>query len=76
MDVHEGVDEIFLSNAGRLQDAQQAIVKGLESYKSYYDRRHRPILKYKVGDYASLRLERHSVTIIKLNKLSQQKFPQ
>lgn len=75
MDVHEGADEMLLNNAARLQDAQQAIVKAMESYKSHYDRRHGPIPKYKIGDYASLRLDRHPVAIIKRNKLSQQKLP-
>lgn len=75
MDVHEGADDMLLDNAARLRDAQQAIVKAMESYKSYYDRRHGPTPQYKVGDYASLRLDKHPVAIIKRNKLSQQKLP-
>lgn len=59
----------------RLKDAQQAIIKATEAYKRYYDGRHSPIFPYKVGDYASIRLDKHPVAIIKRNKLSQQKLP-
>lgn len=59
----------------RLKDAQQAIVKATEAYKRFYDGRHSPMHPYKVGDYASIRLDKHPVAIIKRNKLSQQKLP-
>lgn len=75
MDVNESADDLLLDNATRLKDAQQSIVMAMNSQKEFYDRRHGPIPSYKVGDYASIRLDRHPVSIIKRNKLSQQKLP-
>lgn len=75
MDVNESADDLLLDNATRLRDAQQSIVMAMAAQKEYYDRRHGPIPKFKVGDYASIRLDRHPVSIIKRNKLSQQKLP-
>lgn len=75
MDVSGLADDIMLQNAAILQEAQQAIVKATDAQKQFYDRRHGPIPKYKVGDYASIHLDRHPISIIKRNKLSQQKLP-
>lgn len=75
MDVNESTDDLLLDNATRLKDAQQSIVMAMSAQKEYYDRRHGPMPNFKVGDYASIRLDRHPVAIIKRNKLTQQKLP-
>jgi len=59
----------------RLSDAKEAIARSFATYKAYYDRNHSPILEYKPGDFVSIRLDRHPVSIIKRNKLSAQKLP-
>lgn len=75
MDVNESTDDLLRDKATRLKDAQQAIVMAMGAQKEYYDRRHGPMPKFKAGDYASIRLDRHPVAIIKRNKLFQQKLP-
>jgi hypothetical protein len=59
----------------RLADAKEAIARSFSTYKSYYDKTHKPLPEYKVGDFVSIRLDRHPVAIIKRNKLSAQKLP-
>jgi len=59
----------------RIKDAQQAIAQSNATQKKFYDQRHSPQPSYKVGDFASIRLDRHPVSIITRNKLSQQKLP-
>jgi hypothetical protein len=68
--------EAFLDGvSARLKDAQQAIVKALSSQKAYYDRKHSDLPNIQIGDFVSIRLDLHPVSIVKLNKLSQQKLP-
>lgn len=59
----------------RLADAKEAIARSFSTYKSYYDKTHRLLPEYKVGDFVSIRLDRHPVAIIKRNKLRAQKLP-
>jgi hypothetical protein len=68
--------EAFLDGiSARLKDAQQAVIKALSSQKAYYDRRHSELPNISVGDFVAIRLDRHPVSIVKRNKLSQQKLP-
>jgi hypothetical protein len=68
--------ETFLDGvSARLHDAQQAIVKALTAQKAYYDRRHSALPDIAVGDFVALRLDLHPVSVVKRNKLSQQKLP-
>jgi len=59
----------------RLADAKEAIARSFTMYKAYYDQTHKALPKYKPGDFVSIRLDRHPVSIIKRNKLSAQKLP-
>ena len=43
--------------------------------KKYYDKKHAPLPPYKIGDFVCLRLDKHPLSVIKHNKLSQQKLP-
>jgi hypothetical protein len=68
--------ETFLDGvSARLKDAQQAIIKALSAQKAYYDRRHSNLPDIAVGDFVAIRLDLHPVSIVKRNKLSQQKLP-
>jgi len=58
----------------RLADAKEAIARSFTTYKAYYDQTHLALPKYKPGDFVSIRLDRHPVSIIKRNKLSAQKL--
>ena len=58
----------------RLADAKEAIARAFTTYKAYYDRAHTALPEYKPGDFVSIRLDRHPVSIIKRNKLSAQKL--
>lgn len=76
-DINENyaASDLLESTATRIKDPQIAIRRATETYKKHHDGRHAPVHEYKVGDYASIRLDRHPVAIIKHNKLSQQKLP-
>ena len=58
-----------------LADAKVAIARSFTTYKAYYDQTHSALPEYKPGDFVSIRLDRHPVSIIKRNKLSAQKLP-
>jgi hypothetical protein len=59
----------------RLKDAREAVTKSLRLQKLYYDRRHGPIRPIQVGDFVSIRLADHPVSLVKRTKLTQQKLP-
>jgi hypothetical protein len=59
----------------RLRDAREAVTKSLRLQKLYYDRRHGPIRPIQVGDFVSIRLDQHPVSLVKRTKLTQQKLP-
>jgi hypothetical protein len=59
----------------RLKDAREAVTKSLRLQKFYYDRRHGPIKPIAVGDFVSIRLDQHPVSLVKRTKLTQQKLP-
>jgi hypothetical protein len=59
----------------RLRDAREAVTKSLRLQKLYYDRRHGPIRPIAVGDFVSIRLNQHPVSLVKRTKLTQQKLP-
>jgi hypothetical protein len=66
----------FVENArNRLKDAREAVTKSLRLQKLYYDRRHGPIRPIQVGDFVSIRLADHPVSLVKRTKLTQQKLP-
>jgi hypothetical protein len=66
----------FVENArNRLKDAREAVTKSLGLQKLYYDRRHGPIPPIQVGDFVSIRLADHPVSLVKRTKLTQQKLP-
>jgi hypothetical protein len=66
----------FVENArNRLKDAREAVTKSLRLQKLYYDRRHGPIRPIEVGDFVSIRLADHPVSLVKRTKLTQQKLP-
>jgi hypothetical protein len=68
--------EAFLDGvSARLKDAQQAMIKSLSAQKAYYDRRRSDLPNIQVGDFVAIRLDLHPVSIVKRNKLSQQKLP-
>jgi hypothetical protein len=56
----------------QLADAKEAIARSFIGYKSYYDKTCKPLPEYRVGDFVSIRLNRHPVAIIKRNRLSAQ----
>jgi hypothetical protein len=72
---NEHAEDFLDGVSARLQDAQQAIIKALSAQKAYYDRRHSELPDIAVGDFVSIRLDLHPVSIVKRNKLSQQKLP-
>jgi hypothetical protein len=49
-------------------DAREAITKAFRTYKHYYDLNRWPIPKYKAGDFVSIRLDKHPVSIVKASK--------
>src|SRR5258705_12818938 len=58
----------------RISDAQEAIRFAAALQKWYYDSKHGTLPDYKVGDYVSVRLDKHP-SFVRHNKLSQQKLP-
>jgi hypothetical protein len=58
----------------RLRDAQEAVVKGLAYQQEYYNSKQRSDVKLEAGDWVTIRLDRHPVSIVKRNKLTQQKL--
>jgi hypothetical protein len=67
--------EEFLDGVrSRLTDAQEAVARGLAHQKEYYNKKHRNDIKVSVGDYVAIRLDKHPVSLIKRNKLTQQKL--
>jgi hypothetical protein len=58
----------------RLQDAQEAVARGLAYQKEYYNKKHRNDIDVSAGDYVTIRLDKHPVSLIKRNKLTQQKL--
>jgi transposase InsO family protein len=55
----------FVENArNRLKDAREAVTKSLRLQKLYYDRRHGPIRPIQVGDFVSIRLADHPVSLV------------
>jgi hypothetical protein len=66
----------FVENArNRLKDAREAVTKSLRLQKLYYDRRHGPLRPIQVGDFISIRLADHPISLVKRTKLTQQKLP-
>ncbi|KAA8900222.1 hypothetical protein FN846DRAFT_892210 [Sphaerosporella brunnea] len=51
------------------------MIKALSAQKEYYDRRRSDLPDIQVGDFVAIRLDLHPVSIVKRNKLSQQKLP-
>jgi hypothetical protein len=60
----------------RLRDAQEAVIKGLAYQREYYNSKHRSDsdIKLEAGDWVTIRLDRHPISIVKRNKLTQQKL--
>ena len=70
----ESVEEWLEKARNKLEDAKEAMRLAAWLQKKYYDARHGPLPPYSVGDFVSLRLDRHPNAAIRLNKLSQQKL--
>ena len=60
----------------RIMDAIESMKYAAHMQKKYYDRKHAPLPLYKIGDFVSLHLDKHPLSVIKHNKLSQQKLLQ
>jgi hypothetical protein len=58
----------------RLRDAQEAVIKGLAYQREYYNKKHRNDINVSAGDYVTIRLDKHPISLIKRNKLTQQKL--
>ena len=72
--MNESVKEWLEKISVRITDVQESIRYTANLQKKYYDRRHLPIPPYKVGDYASLWLDKHPTSVPHI-KLSMQQLP-
>jgi hypothetical protein len=72
--VNPRTDEILENARNRILDAKEAILKGVRTQKTYYDRRYAKIPDIKAWDYVSIRLDKHPISLIKKNKLTQLKL--
>jgi hypothetical protein len=57
-----------------LRNAREAVTKSIRLQKLYHDHRHGPIRPIQVGDFVSIRLDQHPVSLVKRTKLTQQKL--
>ncbi|KAF8242935.1 hypothetical protein K440DRAFT_638127 [Wilcoxina mikolae CBS 423.85] len=73
--INEQASECLGDISNRLNDTREAISQAFEAAKLYYDSRHSPLPTHKPGDFVSVRMDRHPISIVKLNKLSAQKLP-
>ena len=71
----ETVQEWLEKLQNKIRDAMETMRYAVICQKKYYNQCHSKLPPYKIGDFVTLRLDLHSIAIIRHNKLSQQKLP-
>lgn len=67
----EDVDDISTLARERLLDAQRRLIQAHERSKAYYDSKHSPIIPFKVGDWAMIKLSLRPIKIANQSKLTE-----